>query len=158
MKSLLAAAILFAACAGGPQRREDNLVGVNMSREEILAYGTRRYPAKPADVYKAAVGALKAIGYDIATESPEKGVILTSRKLVRVVPTFAWGYGAATTTHTRQFVVRLFADDKTNEVVVTALPKVFEGDFDISEKPVWDLRGERLIWHDLFTQMNLFLR
>jgi len=90
-----------------------------------------------------------------AASSPEKGLIVTGRKLVRVQPNI-WIGGA--TTYTRQFVVRLFTDADTNDVVVSALPKVFENDADISERPVWDLRGERQLWAQFFQQVDLLAR
>jgi hypothetical protein len=150
-------ALTGCAASSAEQRgpSEQSLVGVTMTRDEVLHFGTRRYKSQPASVYKAAVGALRVLGYDIINESPEKGVIVTGRKLVRIQPNI-WFGGA--TTHTRQFVVRLFTDPDTNEVVVTALPKVFENDVDISERPVWDLRGERQIWAQLFQQMDFLAR
>jgi hypothetical protein len=151
--------LLLAGCAAsGPEQRgpsEESLVGVTMTRDEVVRFGTHRYKAQPATVFKASVNALRSLGYDVTSASPEQGLIMTGRKLVRIQPNIWWG-GA--TTHTRQFVVRLFTDPATNDVVVTALPKVFENDNDISERPVWDLRGERVLWAQLFQQIELFAR
>jgi hypothetical protein len=58
---------------------------------------------------------------------------------------------------TRQFVVRLFSDPQTRDIVVTAIPKIFQGDEDISEQSNWDLNSERQIWTQLFGQMDLVL-
>jgi len=69
----------------------------------------------------------------------------------------AAGFGVAVT-HSRQFIIRLYDDAQTHQTVVSAVPKVFEGDFDISERPVWDLRGERMIWHDLFVQVDMLCK
>jgi hypothetical protein len=153
------ALVLLAGCAASSSVERssgaESLVGVTLTRDEVMRFGTHRYRAQPATVFRAAVGALRVLGYDIVSEAPTEGLILTGRKLVRVQAN-VWLGGA--TTYTRQFVVRLFNDAETHDVVVSALPKVFENEVDISERPVWDLRGERQIWASLYRQMDLMLQ
>ena len=153
----VAAVASLAACASGPETRGERLVDAPMTREEILTWGTHRFSAEPTDVFRAALSALQTLGYPIVTEEQSQGLIVTGRKLVRVVPLFTFGYGPATATHTRQLIVRLFEDNKTGEVVVSALPKRFENDEDVSERAVWDLPSERQMWRALFAQMDALL-
>jgi hypothetical protein len=138
------ASLLLAGCFAATQ-------GAQMTRQEVLTFGTRHYRPPASEVYKAALGALRALGYEIASEAPDRGIIVTGRKVVNAAP---GGYGQVIV-HARQFMVRLYTDDQARDVVVSAVPKVFEGDFDISEKPVWNLDGEREIWRQLFAQMDL---
>jgi len=147
MIRLALVALLSVACATGPELR-----AMPMSRQEILLYGTRHYRATPNEVYKAALGALRALNYEIANESPDKGVIVSARKVVRVAGVV---WGGQVLTHSRQYVLRLFTDAESHDVVVSALPKVFEGDREVSAQPVWNLEDERRLWRELFAQMDL---
>src|SRR5438132_455942 len=153
-------ALLLLALAGCAESNGsvggENLVGVPMTRQEVMTFGTRRYRGEPTVVFRAAAGALRALDYPIASESPETGVILTGRKFIRTSVVYRWPQ-AIPVVQTRQFVVRLFSDPQTRDIVVTAIPKIFEGEQDISEQSNWDLRSERQLWAQLFGQMDLVL-
>lgn len=147
--------LLLAGCAESNTSTE-NLVGVPMTRNEVMMFGTRRYRGEPTQVFRAAAGALRALDYPIASESPETGVILTGRKFIRTTIVYRWP-SAIPVVQTRQYVLRLFSDPQTRDIVVTAIPKLYSGDEDISETGQWDLRAERANWAQLFQQMDLVI-
>jgi len=145
--------LLLAGCAES-NSSTDSLVGVPMTRNEVMMFGTRRYRGEPTQVFRAAAGALRALDYPIASESPETGVILTGRKFIRTTIVYRWP-SAIPVVQTRQYVLRLFSDPQTRDIVVTAIPKLFNGDEEISEQSQWDLRSERMLWAQLFQQIDL---
>jgi hypothetical protein len=129
--------------------------GAAMTPAEIQTNGTHSFNAPMDKVFAAAKGALLTEGYEIATENPEKGVIKTKRKLVRADASMQ-GPGTATAVEvTRQYIVRLTSDGGRTQV--TAEPKVFQGDADLSDGSVWALdgdQGERALWQRLFREIE----
>jgi hypothetical protein len=142
--------LLLAGCA----ESNENLANVSMTRNEVMMFGTRHYRGEPTQVFRAAAGALRALDYPIASESPETGVILTGRKFIRTTIVYRWPQ-AVPVVQTRQYIVRLFSDPQTHDIVVTAIPKIFNGDEDISETNQWDMPSERMLWAQLFQQIDL---
>jgi hypothetical protein len=127
--------------------------GALMTDTEIAAYGTKEFAAPMPKVFDATVGALKAQGYEIAVKDVEKGTIMTARKIIRSVAVGSQ-YSATAVDITRQYTVRLHNKHGATEVV--AYPRVFNGEADISARPVWELEGpvgERALWDGLFRQI-----
>jgi hypothetical protein len=141
---------LLAACASAPAPNAAEALRNRLTREEILSSGTRRFDATAAQVYRAALSALATLGFEIASESPEHGVIVTTR---RPIPPHE-----GSETRARQLVVRLFLDPRREQVVVSVQPKLFEDDGDVSEQPVWDIPGLRRLWLSLFAETDRQLR
>jgi hypothetical protein len=128
-----------------------------MSDQEIADFGTKAYPASKPKVFAAAVGALKAQGYQIATANEEKGTIVTARKIIRSVAV-GNAYSATAVDITRQYLLQL--DRNGDKTVVVARPSVFQGEADLSAQKVWDLEGpvgERVLWTSLFKQISELL-
>jgi len=126
--------------------------GAAMTPAEIKANGTHTYDAPPEKVFEAATAALKAQGYEIAVAKPEKGLIKTNRKLVRAD---AVGNQSAVGIQ-RQYILTITSDG-TGKTTVEAIPKVFQGEADLSDGSVWVLdgdAGERKLWSSLFTEIN----
>lgn len=62
---------------------------------------------------------------------------------------------ATATEVTRQYVGKMQAEGKGT--VLTAEPRVFQGDRDLSAEPVWDMDspyGERALWAQRFKDIN----
>jgi hypothetical protein len=137
--------VLLAGCAMG---------GRPMTPAEVSSHGTASYDAPPAKVFAATQGALKSEGYEIALADANKGLIKTSRKLVRAEAVGGAGYAQAVAA-TRQYVVSIHADGA--KTVVVAEPRVFMGDRDLSSESVWDIEGpmgERTLWTQLFRDVR----
>jgi hypothetical protein len=147
--------LLLLALAGCAESNE-NLASTSMTRNEVMMFGTRHYRGEPTQVFRAAAGALRALDYPIASEAPETGVIVTGRKFIRTTIVYRWPQ-AVPVVQTRQYVVRLFSDPQTHDIVVTAIPKIFNGEEDISETGQWDLPAERTLWAQLFQQIDLVI-
>lgn len=130
-------------------------VGSTLSDQEVAAHGTKSFSAPREKVFAAAVAALNSMGFVVAIENPEKGLIQTDRKLIRVdaaqtAPNQAVGF-----TYTRQYVLRF--EESGGTTVVSARPRLFENDVEISDKPVWSMQGEQQLWKQLFTDMDTAL-
>jgi hypothetical protein len=128
--------------------------GKPMTPVEISTHGTAQYDASPSKVFAATQGALKSEGYEIASADAGKGRIKTGRKLVRVNAS-AYGSSAVATETTRQYVVTIHSEG--GKTVVVAEPRVFVGDRDLSNDPVWDIdgpMGERQLWSQLFRDVR----
>jgi hypothetical protein len=141
----LLALTLLAACG---------LTGRPMTPNEVAEHGTLRVNAPADRVFTAAQGALKSEGYQVAVADPSKGLIKTNRKMVRVVAQ-GGSYSAQAIEITRQYVVTLRSDGAAT--VVTAEPRVFQGDRDLSDEAVWDLEGpmgERKLWSQFFRDLK----
>jgi hypothetical protein len=137
---------ILAACAG--------VGGRALTPSEVAQNGTASFDAPPAKVFAAAQGALKSEGYDIAIADSGKGVIKTGRKLVRAEAAGGPGYAQAVEA-TRQYV--LTVRGQAGHTVVTAEPRVFLGDRDLSNDAVWDIEGpmgERRLWAQLFRDVK----
>lgn len=137
---------LLAACGPG---------GRPMTPNEVADHGTARVAAPVGKVFAAAQGALKSEGYQVAIADPAKGLIKTNRKLVRVVGYRTSSYSAQAMEITRQYVVTLRADGPGT--IIVAEPRVFQGDRDLSDNPVWDLEGpmgERKLWSQFFRDLQ----
>src|SRR5271169_6668141 len=100
VRSTLAVALALVAvgCAGSR--------AALMTEQEIAAFGTKEYQAPMPKVFDAAVGALKAQGYQIATQSQEKATIVTARKVIRTVAV-GGSFSATAIDITRQYTLRL---------------------------------------------------
>jgi hypothetical protein len=146
LSNLACSSVVFlAGCAAG---------GRPMTPSEVATHGTASYDASPAKVFVAAQGALKSEGYEIALADQGKGLIKTSRKLVRAEAVGGAGYAQAIAA-TRQYVVSIHADGA--KTVVVAEPRVFMGDRDLSQESVWDIEGpmgERTLWTQLFRDVR----
>jgi hypothetical protein len=147
--SLFVALSVAAGCAGTSASL--------MSDQEISGFGTKSYAAPKPKVFNAAVDALKAQGYSIASKDEEKGTILTTRKVIRSVAV-GNAYSATAIDVTRQYYLQL--SHSGGQTVVVARPRVFQGEADLSAQKVWDLEGpvgERALWTGLFRQIGELL-
>jgi hypothetical protein len=140
----LALVAAIAACAPGKA----------LSPEEIKEHGTvtLRTPAEKA--YRAVHEALKALGYEIEEETPDKGLIVTKR---RPIPDLS----VASTTggmFSRRYTIEI--KDFGGMSRVTATPAIYENDKDVSARKLWDLEGglgERELWKQLFAKVEQLL-
>jgi hypothetical protein len=126
-----------------------------LTPQEIQAHGVVLVRAAPERVFKASVEALKALGYEIGEESPDKGLIVTKRRSVASPPEGS-AEGAAAHDYYRQYTLEIRgAGGGTSRVKVT--PAIFDGADDISARKVWDLEspvGERELWKQLFAKIE----
>ncbi len=130
------------------------MVAADMTAAEIGSNGSHRFDANMAETFAATAGALQVLGYEIAFTNEEKGKIKTSRKFVRA---HAQGgaYSAQAVEVSRQYYIDLKADG--GGTVVTATPKIFIGERDVSDDRVWVLEGEsgeRTLWKQLFSEIQ----
>ncbi len=132
------------------------MFGKNMTETEIQTYGTYTSNAPKAKIYDAAINALKSQGYEIAVENPESGVIKTGRKPIRAQAVSSGAGSATAVMYFRQYLLRIREVDG-GKVTVTAVPRVFQGEMDLSDRAVWDLEGpigERALWNNLFREID----
>jgi hypothetical protein len=134
------------------------VMGAPMTPQVIQESGTHSFNAPYAKVFAATEGALKSEGYPIAISQPDKGLIKTGQKIIKAV---ARGYGSSSSYRAeavgiaRQYVVHVSRSGATT--VVSAEPRIFQGNADLSDKPVWDLdspQGERALWEGLFRDIQ----
>jgi hypothetical protein len=129
-----------------------------LTPQEIQAHGIVMVRAAPERVFKASLDALKTLGYEIAEESPDKGLIVTKR---RSLPSLAEGSAPGATVHDyyRQYTIEIRgAGGGTSRVKAT--PAIFDGGDDVSARKVWDLEspvGERELWKQLFAKIEQLL-
>jgi len=147
------------ACSAGIQGPQP----ATLTPQEVETNGTGVFRASSEQVFKACVEALQVLGYELAVEREDKGLIITKRKLVRDVavgravggPMVATSQ-AVSLAYYRQYTLEIRpAPDGSVRVVAT--PAVFENAVDISAQPVWDLDspgGERALWQQLFTRIR----
>ena len=128
--------------------------GVMMTPQVIQQAGSQSFNAPYDKVFSATVNALKGEGFPIATAQPEKGMIKTGQKLIRSVA--RGGNGSATAVDiTRQYVVQVAKAG--DGVMVSAEPRIFQGNAELSGQPIWDLdspEGERALWQRLFRDIR----
>jgi len=126
-------------------------MGSAMHPEEIQQFGTHVVHAPKEKVFKAVTGTLQSIGFNIAVESQEKGIIKTDRKLIRAGYNGDEGVG-----YYRRYDIRISELD-SGKVQIIATPRVYAGDRDLSEGNVWVLdgpEGERQLWKTLFKDVD----
>jgi hypothetical protein len=144
----LSALTTVTGCAPGPGA---------MTPQEIEAHGIMIVRAPPEKTFKACMEALKAVGYEIEVESPDKGLIITKRRsIMRDVPVTAKGPELS---YSRQYTVQIKSAGG-GASRVTATPAMFENATDVSRKPVWDLDstlGEHELWKQLFAKIEQLL-
>lgn len=135
--------------------------GMAMTPQIVQTAGTHAFSGPYDRVFAAVASALQSEGFPIATSNSAEGMIKTGQKLIRAeaVSTADYrgtGYGTMTTAEiTRQYVIRVRASGTTT--VVTAEPRIFEGNAELSGQPIWDLdgpEGERNLWQRLFRDIS----
>jgi hypothetical protein len=126
-------------------------MGQPMTTAEVTSFGTRTFKAPLDKTFEATANALKADGFEITVSKPEKGLIITNRRLIR-----AQGNGAGqAVAYTRQYRVAVRAKGDGTEVELA--PSIFSGEADISGKPIWVIEGpegERAVWTKLFASIQ----
>jgi hypothetical protein len=143
LASLVLAAVVLAAAACG--------AAGGLPPKEIDAHGVVVLRASPEKVFKASAEALKALGYELEIERPEKGLLVTKRRSIAV------DAPAAATEHAyfRQYTIEIRGGGG-GTVRVRATPALFEDEKDVSDKRPWDLEsplGERELWKQLFAKI-----
>jgi hypothetical protein len=139
----LLVALALAAIACGP--------GVVLSPDEVKHHGVMLLRAPPDKAFQASVEALKALGYEIAVESVDKGLIVTKKKGLPELSAANPNGG----TYSRQYTIEI--KDAAGSSRVTATPAIFENEADVSSKKIWDLEGplgERELWKQLFAKIE----
>jgi hypothetical protein len=130
-----------------------------LTPKEVEAHGVVVVRGPPDKVLEASIDALKLLGYEIALERRDKGLIVTKK---RSVPDMAVGTAQGTEavtappSYTRQYTLEI-RDGGGGTSRVKATPAVFENAADISDKRVWDLEsplGEREMWKQLFAKIE----
>ncbi len=140
--------VVAPACVGG---------GTALTAHEVDTHGivVLRAPAERA--FKASAEALKALGYELDVENPEKGLLVTKRRSLAGLPTD--GAGASERAYFRQYTIEIKSGGG-GTARVKATPAIFESETDISAKKVWDLEsptGERELWKQLFAKIEQLL-
>jgi hypothetical protein len=131
--------------------------GAALTPKELDAHGVMSFKAPPEKVFKAALEALKVLGYEIAVEQPDKGLIVTKHRLVRDVAVGTSARTAVEVAYSRQYTIEIKGNAAGSRVIAT--PALFENADDISAKPVWDLEsagGEHELWKQLFAKIEQF--
>lgn len=129
--------------------------GALLTQQEITTYGQKTMPKSKPDTFKATVGALRVLGYSIAVEDADKGLIKTERKVIRAHAVGNANAAMATNVY-RQYSLKL-AEPESGKTEITATPRVFIGERDVSEDKVWVLDGpdgERTMWNSLFKEIE----
>lgn len=129
--------------------------GSTLSDKDVADHGTTSFNAPRDRVMAAAVATLGSMGFEVAFVDLEKGLIQTDRKLIRVDAALSSPDQAVGLTYTRQYVLRFTENGGATEV--SARPRLYENDMEISDKPVWSMQGEQQLWKQLFTDMSTVL-
>lgn len=156
--------IFFLAVATPACVHESPRIAVSpLTPKDIEVHGTATFQATEEKVFQASLDALKVLGYNIAAERKDKGLIITKRKFVgeisRSVRTSQNSATGTSTVYTRQYTLEI-KPGPTGSTRVVATPQVFENDVDLSAKPVWVFdgpAGELTFWKQLFTQIQTLL-
>jgi len=120
--------------------------GQVLTQGEIGRKGSRSFAAPPTTVFYAAVGVLMADGYEIASEDPEQGIIVTKPMAV--------AEGGQVTA--RAYRITIVPDDHGGSRMIAA-PLLYAGTRDISDRELWTLdgpRGEHAHWTELFEDID----
>jgi hypothetical protein len=142
----LAAIVLGAAACGA---------AVGLPPKEVEAHGMVVLRAPAEKVYKASAEALKALGYELEVESPQKGLLVTKRRSIAI----DGPGGAVEHAYSRTYTIEIRSGGG-GTARVKATPAVFEDDKDVSAKRAWDLEsplGERELWKQLFAKIEQLL-
>lgn len=145
---LLCAALAVAPACMGAQ-------GAAMTPAEVQTHGTHRFDAPPGRVFAATLEALKLEGYEVALSRPEEGRIKTNRKVVRA-DAVGNQYAVTAVEIARQYEITVESDGAAG-TKVTATPRVFVGEAEVSDQAVWQLEGpagERTLWKRLFEEVG----
>jgi hypothetical protein len=129
--------------------------GATMTPQELNTYGTKTLAKPLPDTFKATLGALKVMGYQIAVEDQAKGIIKTERKVIRA-NAVGGAYSASATNIYRQYQLKL-GESEPGKTAVTATPYVFIGERNVSDDKVWVIEGpegERQLWSSLFKEIE----
>ncbi|WNG47602.1 hypothetical protein F0U60_28370 [Archangium minus] len=129
--------------------------GSTLSDKEVADYGTMSFNAPRDRVMAAAVATLTSMGFVGAVVDLEKGLIQTDRKIIRVDGVQTAQDQVVSLTYSRQYVLRFTENGDTT--VVSAKPRLYENDVEISDKPIWSIQGEQQLWKQLFTDMDTVL-
>jgi hypothetical protein len=155
-RRLLVAAMAAVALSAAPGC--GGASGAALTPQEIEAHGVTVLRGAPDKVFKASVDALKVLGYEIALERPDKGLIVTKKKSVRDIAV-GNANAAVALSYSRQYTIEI-RDGGGGTSRVKATPAVFENAADISSRQVWDLEsplGERELWKQLFAKIEQLL-
>ncbi len=131
--------VALAGCGGGKV----------LSADEVKAHGVLILRTSPPKAFKASLEALKQLGYEIAVEDLEHGLIVTKRKSLPDLSV------ANNTTFMKQYTIEV--RDAGGASRITATPAIFAGDVDASSRKLWDLDGplgERELWKQLFAKIE----
>ena len=132
--------------------------GAALTPKEIDAHGIIVLRSSPEKAFKASAEALKALGYELGVEEPEKGLLVTKRRSIAGIAADTAG-AASERSYFRQYTIEIKSGGGgTTRVKVT--PALFESADDISAKKVWDLEspvGERELWKQLFAKIEQLL-
>ena len=151
-----AALTTSAAGCGGAQN------GVHMTDQEIATQGTITFDAPTDTVFTASRDALRVLGYSIAAERPERGILITGPKTVLETADVSGTASSATAvrkTIAKQYTLSI-KDAGGGKTRVVATPSAFINGNDVSATPVWLLEGsgnQREEWHLLFAKIKSLL-
>ncbi len=142
--ALAAAAVCLVACTTrGPQA---------MSASELKAKGTRTYDAPFDEAFDAAYLSLEKAEGHISVASRSEGTFENDK--VPMTAPAGWGGDAF-----RSYAVSVFQTG--SQVSVSAIPRLWQGDKDVSEEPLWQLGGydgEDVHWDRLFDGIEDLLK
>jgi hypothetical protein len=130
----------------------------HLTEEVILNYGTKTFTASSIEVHSATVDALQVLGYGIAVNKPDKGLIITDKLLMAseaVVRGGPYSASARSLNSYRQYEIRIRKAGRG--AVLTARPRAYANTEDVTEKKVWvtdGLRGEKENWSRLFGKIS----
>ena len=129
-------------------------IGERMTTEEVQKFGTHVVSAPKEKVYKAVTGTLQSLGFNIAVEDQDKGIIKTDRKLIR-----AGSNGDNAVGYYRRYDLKI-TELPDGKFQIVANPKIYAGDNDLSNESDWVLdgpQGERVLWKSLFKDIDELL-
>jgi hypothetical protein len=122
-----------------------------MSQADLKARGTRSFDGQFEDVYDAAFLSLEAFEGKMAMADRIGGVFENAKVPFPAPP--GWDGSAF-----RSYAVSVYQDG--SRVAVTAVPRLWAGERDVSEEPLWELHGidgEDAHWERLFDSVDSLL-
>ena len=122
-----------------------------MSQAQLKARGTHAFDGQFEDVYDAAYLALERFEGHISMADRIQGVFENDK--VQFSPPPGWDGDAF-----RSYAVSVYQDG--SRVAVSAVPRLWAGDRDVSDEPLWELTGmdgEDAHWEHLFDNIQALL-
>jgi len=154
MPERVAVVLLWAFCFSGCAASRP----LQMSQDTVEHFGRKEFQGARADVFRATLEGLRAIGYGVAQSDAQQGQLRTDRHLFRTedLPSYSarmWGvplFGKGTAAQMEREYWLAIAETSPGRVEITANPYLYRDGENVSAEAIWNLETEKRSWQRLF--------